>query len=352
MWMLRRPSFMPAPWSCPCSAAQPPLAAHVRKEQHVADRCGVGQQHDQAVDAQPLPAGGREAVFQRPDVVVVEVHRLVVASVAGLDLVAESGVAPTDRYSPRSSHIPVSDVRFDSRVISTSPPGRPPRSAPAPRRQRRQPQGSEGCGIRGEGPEGSVGHPQGEDLSGRRAPETRRRQGPGPPCPHGVGGRARNTASGVSRGTKTPSPATPRKRASARTPADASPTDIRPTGKWVARLRRRCGLTVAQFAARLGVSVVTVYRWEATPGRLNLHSRPLNALTALYRRSEAGGLIRKSSRGDRERRAESLDPFDCGTHPRCADEPPVTGDEHRGQGLRRRDVDGVIRGRNGAWQVP
>ena len=61
--------------------------------------------------------------------------------------------------------------------------------------------------------------------------------------------------------------------------------DIRPTGKWVARLRRRCGLTVAQFAARLGVSVVTVYRWEATPGRLNLHSRPLNALTALYRRS-------------------------------------------------------------------
>ena len=98
-------------------------------------------------------------------------------------------------------------------------------------------------------------------------------------------GRARNTASSVSRGTKTPATAAPRKRASARTPADASPTDIRPTGKWVARLRRRCGLTVAQFAARLGVSVVTVYRWEATPGRLNLHSRPLNALTALYRRS-------------------------------------------------------------------
>ncbi len=98
-------------------------------------------------------------------------------------------------------------------------------------------------------------------------------------------GRARNAASSVSRGTKTPATATPRKRASARTPADASPTGIRPTGKWVARLRRRCGLTVAQFAARLGVSVVTVYRWEATPGRLNLHSRPLNALTALYRRS-------------------------------------------------------------------
>ena len=163
MWMLRRPSFMPAPWSCPCSAAQPPLATHVRKEQHVADRCGVGQQHDQAVDAQPLPAGGREAVFQRPDVVVVEVHRLVVASVAGLDLVAESGVAPTDRYSPRSSHIPVSDVRFDSRVISTSPPGRPPRSAPAPRRQRRQPQRL-----------GRLRHPRGRPGRQRRPPARRR----------------------------------------------------------------------------------------------------------------------------------------------------------------------------------
>ena len=98
-------------------------------------------------------------------------------------------------------------------------------------------------------------------------------------------GRARDAASGVSRGTKAPPTATPRKRTVAKTPASASPPDIRPTGKWVARLRRRCGLTVAQFAARLGVTAVTVYRWEATPGRLNLHTRPLNALTALYRRS-------------------------------------------------------------------
>ena len=98
--------------------------------------------------------------------------------------------------------------------------------------------------------------------------------------------RTRNAASSVSRRTKTPSTATPRKRAAAKTHADASPTEIRPTGKWVARLRRRCGLTVAQFAARLGVTAVTVYRWEATPGRLNLHTRPLNALASLYRRSE------------------------------------------------------------------
>lgn len=98
-------------------------------------------------------------------------------------------------------------------------------------------------------------------------------------------GNARKTASSATRKAKTSPAATPRKRASDNKAADASPTDIRPTGKWVARLRRRCGLTVAQFATRLGVSVVTVYRWEATPGRLNLQTRPLNALASLYRRS-------------------------------------------------------------------
>ena len=97
--------------------------------------------------------------------------------------------------------------------------------------------------------------------------------------------RARKAASSIARGTNTSPTAAPGKRAAARKAAGASPPDIRPTGKWVARLRRRCGLTVAQFAARLGVSAVTVYRWEATPGRLNLHARPLNALTTLYRRS-------------------------------------------------------------------
>ena len=98
-------------------------------------------------------------------------------------------------------------------------------------------------------------------------------------------GRTRKkTASGAARG-KTPSPAPkPRRgvaakgRAAPAPKAVPSPRDIRPTGKWVARLRRRSGLSVARFAARLGVSVVTVYRWEATPGPLNLHARPLNAL--------------------------------------------------------------------------
>ena len=63
--------------------------------------------------------------------------------------------------------------------------------------------------------------------------------------------------------------------------ATGTPSKMRPTGKSVARLRRQQGLSVAQFAAQLGVSPATVYRWETTQGPLNLQARLLNALTAL-----------------------------------------------------------------------
>ena len=56
---------------------------------------------------------------------------------------------------------------------------------------------------------------------------------------------------------------------------------IRPTGKSVARLRRRAGLTQVQFAERLGVSPASVARWEAVAGRLKLQQRCLNALADL-----------------------------------------------------------------------
>ena len=36
-------------------------------------------------------------------------------------------------------------------------------------------------------------------------------------------------------------------------------------------------MTVAEFAAALGVSAATVYRWEAAPGPLDLQQRPLTA---------------------------------------------------------------------------
>ena len=104
-------------------------------------------------------------------------------------------------------------------------------------------------------------------------------------------GRTRKTASRTVRGkTPAPTPKTrqrvaPRVQDAPATRAAASSRDIRPTGKWVARLRRQSGLSVARFAEELGVSVATVYRWEATPGRLDLHARPLNALRAFHRQS-------------------------------------------------------------------
>ena len=65
---------------------------------------------------------------------------------------------------------------------------------------------------------------------------------------------------------------------------DAAPK-IRPTGKSVARLRRQLGLSAAEFARRLGVSAASVYRWEATTGRLKVQARPLAALAELQQQA-------------------------------------------------------------------
>jgi len=56
---------------------------------------------------------------------------------------------------------------------------------------------------------------------------------------------------------------------------------IRPTGKSVARLRRRLGISAAEFARRLVISATSVYRWETTTGRLKLQARPLAAMAKL-----------------------------------------------------------------------
>ena len=93
-------------------------------------------------------------------------------------------------------------------------------------------------------------------------------------------GRPRKTTSGAAPGEKASGAAGPRRQTAAE--AAAPPRDIRPTGEWVARLRRRSGFSVTRFAEQLGVSAVTVYRWEATSG-------PLNALMAFYRRFRKPG---------------------------------------------------------------
>ena len=62
---------------------------------------------------------------------------------------------------------------------------------------------------------------------------------------------------------------------------DAAAPKIRPTGKSVARLRRQLKLSATEFAQRLDVSAASVYRWQATIGRLKLQARPLAALAKL-----------------------------------------------------------------------
>ena len=138
--------------------------------------------------------------------------------------------------------------------------------------------------------------PPATKASAKRRKQARRRAAPAPerqtppaagarerPVSTTAAGRPRKAASGAKTGKKASPAAAPRRQTAAK--AAATPRDIRPTGKWVARLRRRSGLSVVRFAGQLGVSAVTVYRWEATPGPLNLHARPLNALMTFYRQS-------------------------------------------------------------------
>src|SRR5690242_20224905 len=66
------------------------VGAHLREEDHIADRGLIGQEHDQAIDADPLPRRRRHAVLERAAEVLVVVHGLVVARALGLDLLGEA----------------------------------------------------------------------------------------------------------------------------------------------------------------------------------------------------------------------------------------------------------------------
>lgn len=59
-----------------------------------------------------------------------------------------------------------------------------------------------------------------------------------------------------------------------------------PTGSAIAHLREQAGLSVAEFAYELDVSLPTVYRWENTPGPLRLQIRPLRALEHLQKKCD------------------------------------------------------------------
>jgi len=84
----------------------------------------------------------------------------------------------------------------------------------------------------------------------------------------------------------TPEPKT-RPRARTRPPARAAARPLPPPpvfhGVDIRELRVRLGLSPAAFAQRLGVSTPSVKRWEALPGTVGLHRRPLVALQAAWR---------------------------------------------------------------------
>ena len=61
------------------------------EEYDVADGAGVGQEHDEPVDADTQPTGGREPVFEGSEVVIVDDHGFVVSGFLLDDLVFESG---------------------------------------------------------------------------------------------------------------------------------------------------------------------------------------------------------------------------------------------------------------------
>ena len=100
-------------------------------------------------------------------------------------------------------------------------------------------------------------------------------------------GRSRQAVRKGARREPSPQPTTTTRRVAAKV-ATSPPSKIRPTGKSVARLRRQQGLSVAQFAAQLGVAPATVYRWETNQGPLNLQARLLNALAALQQQAKKG----------------------------------------------------------------
>jgi uncharacterized Zn finger protein len=60
---------------------------------------------------------------------------------------------------------------------------------------------------------------------------------------------------------------------------------IRPTGKSVKRLRNKLNMSTSAFADAIGVSSVTIRRWEKTPGRLQLHERCYTALAELHKKA-------------------------------------------------------------------
>ena len=62
---------------------------------------------------------------------------------------------------------------------------------------------------------------------------------------------------------------------------EAKPSRIRPTGPMVRKLRQKLGLTQVEMAKLMGVSGLTISKWETAGGRIKLRSRTLEALATV-----------------------------------------------------------------------
>ena len=70
--------------------------------------------------------------------------------------------------------------------------------------------------------------------------------------------------------------------AAARTTSAASEVPaMRPTAKMIRGLRKKLGVTQAQFAKLAGVSALTVSKWEAARGRIRMRGHTLSGLAAV-----------------------------------------------------------------------
>lgn len=78
------------------------------------------------------------------------------------------------------------------------------------------------------------------------------------------------------------------------------------TGKSIAALRQRKGLSVTALAHILGVSVPSVYRWESAPGTLRLQARPLAALLRLQ--DDTAGVAKKKKTASKKKASSRKKP--------------------------------------------
>jgi uncharacterized Zn finger protein len=121
--------------------------------------------------------------------------------------------------------------------------------------------------------------PEKEERATRRVGAVRKQEKPSSAHKHRVATAKKKTKIFKIAGRKQSSVS----RAAIRSDAETSELPrIRPTGKSVARLRSQLKISVSEFAERLEVTSVSIYRWERTSGRLKLQPHTFIALARLH----------------------------------------------------------------------